>query len=787
MQKFGIGQPVRRTEDVRFVTGNGQYTDDINLPGQAHGYVLRSPYAHARIKSIDTAAAKAAPGVIGVFTAADLAAAGVNDIPCFAGGFIKNKDGSNIFAPGRPALAKDRLLYVGDGIAFIVAETVNQAKDAAELVEIDVEDLPAAANLKDAIAPGATTIWEGAPNNLAFDWEMGDDAASQAAFASAKHVSKIDLTHNRIATNAMEPRAAIGEFNTGEDRYVLRTCTQGANGMQAGIAGAVFGLDPSKLRVYTPDVGGGFGMKTFIYPEHVLVLFAAKALGRPVKWNGERIEAFTSDTGGRDMFTHAQLAIDENNRVTAFRVVNEANMGGYMSMNGPFIPTVAHARILGGVYNIPNVYVNVKGYMSNSVPVDAYRGAGRPEAAYIIERAMDQAARELGLAPDEFRRINFIKPEQMPYAHPFGFTFDSGEFERNMEDAKRNAKWSTLAERKAASRAKGKARGVGMAYYIETTLGMPTEAAEILFLEDGTVEIVTGTMSNGQGHETAWAQVVSDQLGVPFENIRLVQGDTDRVKSGQGTGGSHSLYMAAGAFQETSNVVIKKGKIIASLMLDDQPQNIEFNEGLFRVPGSNKSVGIMDVAAKARRANELDLDAETKEMFVDGLNSAAKYKYNNSTFPNGCHICEVEVDPDTGKVDIQSYTVVDDFGKLVNPLLVAGQVHGGVVQGIGQALTEDWLYDSESGQLITGSFMDYGMPRADDMCHIDFSYNEILCKTNPYGIKGCGEAGTIGACPSLMNAIVDALVPYGVTAMDMPATPLRVWKAVQANARQAAE
>jgi carbon-monoxide dehydrogenase large subunit len=787
MQKFGIGQPVRRTEDVRFVTGKGAYTDDINLPGQAHGYVLRSPFAHARIKSIDTEAALQAPGVIAVYTCADLDAAGVKDIPCFAGGFIKNKDGSPIFAPGRPALARKRLMYVGDGVAFVVAETVNQAKDAAELIEFDTEDLPAAANLKDAVSDGAPTLYDEAPGNLAFDWEMGDNESSGAAFAAAKHVSRIDLVHNRIATNAMEPRAAIGEFNEGEDRYILRTCTQGANGMQAGIAGGVFGIDPSKLRVVTPDVGGGFGMKTFIYPEHVLVLFAAKTLGRPVKWNGERIESFTSDTGGRDMLTHAELAIDENNRITAFRVVNKANMGGYMSMNGPFIPTIAHARILGGVYNIPNVYANVLGYMSNSVPVDAYRGAGRPEAAYIIERAMDQAARELGLAPDEFRRINFVTPDQMPYRHPFGFEFDSGDFERNMEDAKRNAKWATIGERKAEANSRNRLRGIGMAYYIETTLGMPSEAAEILFLEDETVEIVTGTMSNGQGHETAWAQVVAEQLGVPFEKIRLVQGDTDRVKSGQGTGGSHSLYMAAGAFQETSKVVVDKGKIIASLLLDEEKDKIEFEEGLFRVPGTNKSIGIMEVAAKARQANDLDLPAETKEMFVDGLNSAAKYTYKNSTFPNGCHICEVEVDPDTGKVDIVAYTVVDDFGRLVNPLLVAGQVHGGVVQGIGQALTEDVLYDSDSGQLITGSFMDYGMPRADDMCDIDFTYNEILCKTNPYGIKGCGEAGTIGACPSLMNAIVDALQPYGITAMDMPATPLRIWDAIQNAPRQAAE
>ncbi len=783
MQKFGIGQPVKRVEDVRFITGAGAYTDDLNLPNQAHAVVLRSPFGHAKINSIDTSMAQEAPGVIAVLTGADVEADGLGTLPCLAP--VPNADGSEIVMPPRPLLQSDRVRFVGDTVAFVIAETVNQAKDAAEMIEVDYEDLPAVGTIETAEADGAPLVWDQAPGNVCLEWAMGDEAAVNAAFDNAAHVTKVDLIHNRVVVNAMEPRAALGEYDASDESYTLRTSTQGANSLQGVLGGMVLQIDPSKLRVFTPDVGGGFGMKTFAYPEQALVLWASKKIGRPVKWTGERSEAFQGDSMGRDWLTHVELAIDSDNRIQGMRVNNRCNLGAYLSQFAPFIATASPGRILGGVYKIPAIHVSVTGLFSNTVPVDAYRGAGRPESAYIIERAVDAAAAELGIAQDEFRAINFIPPEDMPYQHPLSFVFDTGEYNRNMEDAKRNAGWDTFEARKAESRARGKLRGIGMAYYIECTLGGPSEAAEINFLEDDKVEIITGTMSNGQGHETAWAQVVVDQLGVPFENVTLVQGDTDRVKTGGGTGGSHSLYMAAGAFQETSNEVIKKGKIIASLMLEDEPQNIDFEEGLFKVPGTNKSVGIMEVAAKAREVDELPGDF--KEMFVDGLNSSGIYEYSTSTFPNGCHICEVEIDPETGKTDVVGYTVVDDFGKVINPMLVAGQVHGGVVQGLGQSLTENCVYDPETAQLMTGSFMDYGMPRADDICDIDFSYNEILCKTNPYGIKGCGEAGTIGACPSSINAILDALREFGVTAIDMPATPLKVWQAIQDGTRQAAE
>jgi aerobic carbon-monoxide dehydrogenase large subunit len=785
MQKFGIGQPVRRVEDVRFITGEGAFTDDLNLPGQAIAYMLRSPYGHARIKSMDTTDAMASPGVVGIITGADLAADSVGPLPCVTAGIINNRDGSPIAQPPHPALVSDTVRFVGDGVAFVIAETLNQAKDAAELIDIDWDDLQAAASIEAAEADGAPQIHEEAADNVCFDWDMGDAAGVDEAFAKAAHISSCDVIHNRVIPHAMETRAALGEFNTEEDRYVLRTSTQGANGMRDILAGMILGIAPDQLRIITPDVGGGFGMKTFVYPEQVLVLYAAKKLGRAVKWTGDRSDSFQSDSHGRDWITHTEMAIDENNQITGLRVQNRVALGAYLSQFAPFVPSVSAGRILGGVYKIPVIHYECVGLFTNAVPVDAYRGAGRPEAAYIIERSVNQAAAELGLSQDEFRRMNFIGKEEMPYQHPFGFVFDSGDYNTNLDDAMKNADWAGFDTRKAESAANGKLRGIGLAYYIECTLGGPSEDAVINFLEDETVEIITGTMSNGQGHETAWAQVVAEQLGVPFHNIKLVQGDTDRVATGGGTGGSHSLYMAAGAFKETSEVVVDKGKLIASLMLDADKDEIDFSEGLFAARGTNRTVGILDVAAKARQVDELP--GEFQEMFVNGLNSQATYAYETSTFPNGCHICEVEIDPDTGNTDIVAYTVVDDFGKIINPILVAGQVHGGVVQGIGQALTEHCVYDPDTGQLLTGSFMDYGMPRADDMPHISFQTNEVLCTTNPYGIKGCGEAGTIGACPSSINAIIDALKDYGVKAIDMPATPLKIWQAINDGSRQAAE
>jgi len=767
MVKFGIGQPVRRVEDARFLTGAGAYTDDLNLPGQAFGHVFRSPWAHARIISIDVTAARAADGVLGIWTGKDLAAAGIGDLPCAISAALRNRDGTALDVVGRAVLARDRAMHVGDGLAFIVAETQAQAKDAAELIAVEVEELPAAANLADAIGEHAPALREGAPGNVCFDWEGGSAAAVEEAFARAAHMTSMDLVHNRIASSPIEPRAALGQHEDG--RYVLRTSTQGANLFQRVLA-PVLGVDPDALRIITADVGGSFGTKEFIYPEHVLVLVAAGKLGRPVKWTGDRSDAFLSDLHGRDVISHAEIAFDSDGRATALRVHNRANMGGYVSLFGPGIQTLGGARLTGGVYAIPAIQVRVTGYYSNAVPVDAYRGAGRPEAAYVIERLMDKAARELGLTPDEIRRRNFIGQHALPYRHPLGFVFDSGAFEANMDEAMRLAGWATFPERRAAARERGKLRGIGMSTYIESSVGFGYEAAEIRFPEDGTVEIIAGTMSAGQGHETVWAQIVTDQLGVPFEAVRLVQGDTDRVKVGGGTAGSRSTYMVAGAFRLSADQVIDKGKALVAELLGEPRDAIEFSGGFFRSAGSNRSMSIMEAAAAARRSGS------------DGLDSGATFNHDISTFPNGCHVCEVAIDPETGKVDVVSYVVVDDFGRIVNPMVVDGQVHGGIAQGLGQALMEHSVHDPVSGQLLTGSFMDYAMPRADDLCAIETTYNEIPCTTSPYGVKGCGEAGTTGACPAIMNAVVDALSARGVTDLDMPATPFRVWQALRGAA-----
>ena len=763
MRKFGIGQPVRRVEDVRFITGAGAYTDDLNLPGQAYGYLLRSPWAHAAIRSIDVSAARAAEGVLGIWIGADLATASVGDLPCAISGVLRNRDGSMLDVAGRAVLARDRAMHVGDGLAFVVADTLAKARAAAELIVVDAEELPAAANLADAVRGEAPRLRESAPGNVCFDWEGGDIAAADGAFAQAAHVTAIDLVHNRLAPSSIEPRAALGHFDDG--RHVLRTSTQGANLFQRVIA-PVLGIDQDSLRIITADVGGSFGMKEFIYPEHILVLFAAEKLGRPVKWTGDRSESFQSDLHGRDVISHAEIAFDADGRATALRVHNRANMGAYVSLFGPGIQTLGGARLTGGLYAIPAINVRVTGYYSNSVPVDAYRGAGRPEAAYVIERLMNKAARELGLAPDEIRRRNFIRPSQLPYRHPLGFVFDSGAFEANMDEAMRLADWAGFPARRDGARARGRLRGIGMSCYIESSVGFGYEAAEIRFPEDGTIEIVAGTMSAGQGHETVWAQIVTEQLGVPFEAIRLVQGDTDRVKTGGGTAGSRSTYMVAGAFRLSADQVIDKGKTFVAALLGEPPESIEFSDGMFRSPGSNKSMSIMETAAAARRDGE-------------GLDSGATFNHDISTFPNGCHVCEVEIDPDTGKVEVVRYLVVDDFGRIVNPMVVDGQVHGGIAQGLGQALMEHSLHDPDTGQLITGSFMDYALPRADDLCAIESSYNEVPCTTSPYGVKGCGEAGTTGACPAIMNAVLDALAERGVTELDMPATPLRVWQALR--------
>jgi aerobic carbon-monoxide dehydrogenase large subunit len=764
MAKFGIGQPVRRVEDQRLVTGGGRYSDDINLDGQAYGYVLRSPHAHARIRGIDASAAKAAPGVLAVLTGADLGDAG---IPCFIP--LKNRDGSGRADPKHPILCRDEVNYVGDNVAFVVAETRLQAKDAAELIEVDYEPLPAVADTAKAPQPGQPQVHPEAPNNLAFDWHYGDAAAVDAAFAGAAHVTKLDLINNKVVCNAMEPRACVAEFAGG--RLTLHTCTQGGWGHRDTLA-ANLGMEADNVRVITPDVGGGFGMKSFFYPEYTMAAAAAKTLGRPVKWTAERGESFLSDTMGRDHVTTAELAFDAQKRIVGMRVNVVANMGAYYYFYAPYIPTGAALKVLPGVYAIPALSYAVQGVFTNTVPVDAYRGAGRPESIYCIERLIEAAARELGVDPTDLRRINFVRPEQMPYKTSAGEVYDSGDFDRVMTAAMERADWKGAKARSAEARARGRYRGIGMCYYIESTMGDPTEHATIRFEADGTVSVLVGTQTNGQGHDTAYAQVLHQRLGVPFERVRIVQGDTDQIKAGGGTGGSRSLTAQGMAIIDASDVVIDKGKAYAAHVFEAAQADIRFSPdaGEFRVAGTDRAIGIMELAEKARAMAVPGVEG--------GLDAAATTKLEAWTFPNGCHIAEVELDPDTGQVEIERYTIVDDFGVVVNPMLVEGQVHGGIVQGIGQALLEGAVYD-DSGQLLTGSFMDYTMPRADDMPSFDFTTVEVPCKNNAMGVKGCGEAGSVGSPAAVINAIIDALSPLGVRAVDMPATPQKLWELMQ--------
>jgi carbon-monoxide dehydrogenase large subunit len=765
MAKFGVGQSVRRVEDQRLLTGKGRYTDDISLPGQAHGYVLRSPHAHARIKGIDTSAAAAAPGVLGVFTAKDFGTVEAG-VPCFIP--VTNKDGSERADPKHPILCTDEVNYVGDNVAFIVAETLAQAKDASELVEVDYEVLDAVAGTAEAIEPGRPQVHPEAPGNIAFDWLYGDEGKVEAAFKGAAHVTKIELINNRLVCNAMEPRAAVAEYKDG--KLVVHTCTQGGWAFRDTLAQNL-GLDADNVQVLTPDVGGGFGMKAMFYPEYTMAALGAKTLGRPVKWAADRSESFLSDTMGRDHVTTAELALDGDHRILGLRVKTIASMGAYYYFFAPYIPTGAALKVLPGVYDIPVLSYAVTGVFTNTVPVDAYRGAGRPESIYCMERLIDAVARELGMDPTELRRINFVKPEQMPYTTAAGELYDTGEFERVMKTAMDKAGYEGAAERKKAAAAKGKYRGIGMCYYIESTMGDPSESAGVEFKADGTVEVLVGTQSNGQGHETAYAQVLHQKLGVPFEQIRIVQGDTTRIKAGGGTGGSRSLTAQGTAINSAGDLVIERGKAYAAAHFETAAADIQFDEGNFSVAGTDKSISIMELAEKARTM------ASPGEGIEGGLDAATTIKLDAWTFPNGCHIAEVEIDPDTGMVTIVDYNIVDDFGFVLNPMLVEGQVHGGVVQGIGQALYENTVYD-EAGQLVTGSFMDYCMPRADTVPNFDFSTVEVLCKNNAMGIKGCGEAGSVGSCAAVINAIVDALEPLGVKHVDMPATAQVLWRLI---------
>ncbi|WP_439533469.1 xanthine dehydrogenase family protein molybdopterin-binding subunit [Polymorphobacter sp.] len=746
--KFGAGQSPRRVEDVRLLTGHGQFTDDVSRPGQLYGATLRSPYGHAEIRGIDTAGALAVPGVVAVYTHADVADYG--DIPC-----LVPLSGDKLTP--RPMLANGRVRFVGDAVAFVVAETREAARAGLDAVEVDYADLPAVASIEAAIAPDAPLVWPEAGTNLLFDWQAGDGAAARAALDGSAHVTRLRVVQNRIAPTSMEVRAALGDYDA-ETGFTLVTGSQGVAGMRGVLAGMVMKVTPEQLRVITHDVGGGFGMKTFVYQEYGLVLHAARALGRPVKWTGERGDAFQSDTHGRAMVSDAALGFDAEGRITALVVETWSDLGAYQSQYGPAIQTVAGGTIIGGVYRIPAIHNVVHGVATNTTPVDAYRGAGRPESAYIMERLVEAGAHQLGIGVDEIRRTNLLTPDELPHANGLGLTFDIGNFPAVLDAALKQADWAGFPARKAEAAARGKRLGRGMAYYVEIAGGGGTdEFADVRVAADGMVEMAVGTQSNGQGHETAYAQVTAERLGIPMEQVRIVQGDTDRLDQGNGTGGSRSLAFGGGACLLASDEVIARGTELARADLGVDA--VDYADGVWKARGGNASLSLAELASR----------------HPGGLDGRSRYSTGKPapTFPNGCHVAEIELDPDTGMVAVTRYSLVDDFGKLVNPMLVQGQIHGGVAQGLGQVLLENIVY-SDDAQLVTGSFMDYGVPRADNMPPaILFDTRGTPSPTNPLGVKGCGEAGTIGAMPSIMNAIIDAL---DGTQLEMPATPEKLWQ-----------
>jgi carbon-monoxide dehydrogenase large subunit len=773
--KFGVGQPVRRFEDLRLITGHGRYTDDIALPGMAHAFILRSPMAHGIIRRIDADAARAMPGVQLVLTGHDVAAERLGEVPC--GVPLVSRDGKPRHDTPRPVLAVDKVRHVGQPVAIVVAETLGQARDAAEAIAIDYDDLPSVVDARAALAPGAPQLFDHIPDNLVFDWDndMCDFAATDAAFARAARVVTLDLVNNRVVANSMEPRNAIGEWDAATGRPVLHTATQGSHFVRDPLAEAVLKVPKEKVRVVTPpNVGGAFGMKAFVYPEQAAVLWAAEKLKRPVKWQADRSEGFVSDNQGRDHIAHAELALDAEGRFLGLRVEIIANLGAYLSFMGPFIPTRS-SDLVSGLYTTPAIAINVKGVCTNTVPVCAYRGAGRPEASYLIERLVDAAARDIGMSPDKIRRLNFIPPSAMPYTSATKITFDSGEFEKVMDLCMAKSGWAGFAARRRESQARDLLRGIGMATYTERCGGGFPETASIEFKDDR-VELVMGNQEYGTGLVTAYKQVVSDRLGIDADRIDVIMGDTDRSPRGL-TGGSRALPVAGSALHEASLKIIDKGRQIAAHLLETAPVDIEFGDGEFRIVGTDRRLDLFAVAAAARDPARLPPGMEP------GLDTTQVQTPSANTFPNGCHIVEVEVDPASGVVRVDRYTVVDDFGAVINPLMLEGQVHGGIVQGLGQALLEHTAYDDDSGQLMTGSFMDYAMPRADDLPFFSFSTHNVPCKANPLGIKGAGEAGAIGAPPAVINAIVDALhARAGIRHIDMPATPRRVWEALQGAA-----
>ena len=779
MTSTGIGASVRRKEDHRFITGKGRYTDDINRPGQSHAYFLRSPHAHAKIKSLDVREAKSKPGVVAILTGDDIAADKVGGLIC--GWMIHSKDGTPMKAGAHPALAQGKVRYVGDHVAVVIAETLGEAKDAAEAIRVDYEVLPAEVDTATAQRQGAAVVHDVAPDNTVYRWHLGDKAKTDAAFAAAKHVTKIDLTNNRLAPNPMEPRSAIGEYDSGDGAFTLHTTSQNPHVARL-VLSAFIGIAPeNKLRVIAPDVGGGFGSKIFIYAEETVCVWAAKKVGRPVKWTSDRTEAFLSDAHGRDHVTHAELATDETGKITALRAKTIANLGGYLSTFSSSVPTYLYAPLLSGQYDIANIYCEVDGIYTNTTPVDAYRGAGRPEATFVVERLVEAAARELGQDPAKFRRKNYIK--SFPHQTPVIMTYDAGDYSASLTKALEIADYANIGKRKRESAKNGKLRGIGISSYIEACGIAPSQAvgslgagvglwelAEVRVNPIGTVEVLTGSHSHGQGHETTFAQLVSERLGVPIENVSIVHGDTDKVQFGMGTYGSRSAAVGMSAIYKALDKVIEKGKKVAAYVLEASAGDIDFKDGKFTVKGTDKAADFGAIALQAYIAHKF-----SGQELEPGLKEGAFYDPTNFTFPAGVHICEVEVDPGTGSTRIDRWTAVDDFGVVINPMIVEGQVHGGIAQGVGQALLEGVRYNAE-GQLITASYMDYAMPRADDLPSFHVGMTVTPCPSNPLGVKGCGEAGAIAAPAAVINAITDAV---GHEHVAMPATAETVWKACQ--------
>jgi len=788
MSATGIGASVKRLEDIRFITGKGRYVDDVNRPGQAFAYFLRSPHAHATIDKIDASEALKAPGVVAIFTGDDIAADKVGGLIC--GWMIHSKDGSPMQAGAHPALAQGKVRYVGDHVAVVIADTYAQARDAGEQIVVDYTPLPAVVDPAKAAEADQAQVHDAAPNNTCFNWHLGDKAATEAAFAAAAHVTKLDLVNNRLIPNAMEPRAAVGDYDSGTDTITLYTTSQNPHVARL-VLSAFIGLAPEhKLRVIAPGVGGGFGSKIFIYAEETVCAWAAKKIDRPVKWTADRTEAFLSDAHGRDHVTHAELALDASGRMTGVRVHTIANMGSYLSTFASSVPTYLYAPLLSGQYDIPAIYAEVDAVYTTTAPVDAYRGAGRPEATFVIERLVELAARETGRDPAEFRRQNFVT--QFPHQTPVIMAYDVGDYAQALDKALALADYKGVGARKAASAAKGKLRGVGFSAFIEACGIAPSaavgslgagvglwESAEVRVNPIGTVEILTGSHSHGQSHETTFAQLVSDRLGIPIGNVSIVHGDTDKVQMGMGTYGSRSGAVGMSAIVKALDKIEAKAKKVAGHVLEASDQDIEFKDGKFTVKGTDKSIDFGSVALQAYVAHKFN-----GQELEPGLKESAFWDPTNFTFPAGVHICEVEIDPETGVVKVDRYTAVDDFGKLINPMVVHGQVHGGIAQGIGQALLEGAVYNDD-GQLLTASYMDYCMPRADNLPSFTIDTIETPCPSNPLGIKGCGEAGAIASPPAVINAITDALGHEDVT---MPATPQVVWRATQkAPLKRAAE